>query len=149
MVVRRKGTQRRSQHKILRSHLQCHGAYPLVPRLQPCPALRSHLPKGAVATHHPDTRLHSVLHPIGPAPATNPALPSAPSSNPLRAEGPICLQQGATVTLTCDRSAACGPSLIPVSTINSFEGQGIEPGSAIFVGQVTTSINFGGQQAFG
>jgi len=48
------------------------------------------------------------------------------------AEG-IVLEQGQTVTVTCDKSAQASSSVLPISTVQSFEG--LAPGSSIFVGQ--------------
>ena len=55
-------------------------------------------------------------------------------SRPL--QGAIQLEQGKVVTLTCDKAAPASSSVLPVSTLTTFEGQGLLPGSSIFVGQV-------------
>ena len=40
------------------------------------------------------------------------------------------------MTLTCDKAAPASSTVLPVSTLTTFEGQGLLPGSSIFVGQV-------------
>jgi len=52
-----------------------------------------------------------------------------------RPPGPIHLKQGQTVVLTNDRSKQASSEVLPITWPSSFMGNGLQPGSLVFVGQ--------------
>ncbi|KAF5836459.1 pyruvate kinase [Dunaliella salina] len=52
-----------------------------------------------------------------------------------RPSGPIHLKQGQKVVLTNDRSKQASSELLPITWPSSFMGNGLQPGSLVFVGQ--------------
>eukprot|EP00983_Pelagomonas_calceolata_P090433 1157419-Pelagomonas_calceolata.AAC.9 len=59
----------------------------------------------------------------------------APRVAPNRPPGPIHLKQGQTVVLTNDRSKQASSEVLPITWPSSFMGNGLQPGSLVFVGQ--------------